>query len=174
MSFTRNATAVAACLLAGLAPLLLGATTTSAAFESTILMVHNRERASMGIAPLQWNPALAQSAQAWADHLAETGLFKHAPELPLNPQGENLWAGTKGFYPTERRADAWIREKRFFKSGTFPENSTTGNVEDVGHYTQVMWRETHEVGCAQATGVREDILVCRYSNAGNYIGDKAF
>uniref|UniRef100_UPI0035CB1093 CAP domain-containing protein n=1 Tax=uncultured Sphingomonas sp. TaxID=158754 RepID=UPI0035CB1093 len=155
-------------------PFLLGATSTGASFESTILMVHNRERVIFGVNSLHWNPELAKSAQIWADHLAATGLFEHAPELPSNPQGENLWAGTKGFYRTEQRVNAWIREKRYFKPGTFPNNSTTGNVEDVGHYTQVMWRDTQEVGCAQATGAREDILVCRYTNAGNYVGEKAF
>ena len=49
----------------------------------------------------------------------------------------------------------------------FPDNSTTGKVEDVGHYTQVIWRATSEVGCAEATSADEDILVCRYTEAGN-------
>ena len=50
----------------------------------------------------------------------------------------------------------------------------TGKVADVGHYTQLMWRDTHDVGCAVATGNREDVLVCRYSSAGNYVGERAF
>jgi uncharacterized protein YkwD len=165
---------IATGLLAAAAPILVGATSTAAEFESAVLSVHNRERISLGVAPLRWNAALARSAQTWADHLAATGAFEHAPELPSNPQGENLWEGTKGAYRVEQRVDAWIREKRFFKRGTFPDNSTTGNVEDVGHYTQVAWRDTSQVGCATATGQKNDILVCRYDNAGNYIGEIAF
>lgn len=156
------------------APALMGATSLAPFFDARILAVHNRERATLGIAPLRWNSDLAVSAQRWADHLAATGSFEHAPELPTNPQGENLWAGTKGYYPLEARIEAWIREKRYFKPGTFPDNSVTGKVADVGHYTQLMWRDTHEVGCAQATGAREDVFVCRYSSAGNYIGERAF
>jgi hypothetical protein len=44
----------------------------------------------------------------------------------------------------------------------------------VGHFTQLAWRDTREVGCARATSVREDILVCRYTQAGNYIGQQPF
>ena len=69
---------------------------------------------------------------------------------------------------------AWVREKRYFKPGTFPNNSITGNVEDVGHFTQVAWRDSREVGCAVARSDREDILVCRYTQAGNYIGEQPF
>lgn len=174
VSNTRTGSKLVACLFGACAPLLISATGIPPAFDATLLAVHNRERATMGVPPLHWNPALASSAQKWADHLAATGTFQHAPDLPGQPQGENLWAGTKGYYPLEARVEAWIREKRYFRPGTFPHNSVTGNVEDVGHYTQLMWRDTHEIGCAQASGAREDVLVCRYSNAGNYIGEEVF
>ena len=49
---------------------------------------------ALGLEPLNWNPALAQSARRWADHLASTGRFEHAPENHYAPQGENLWAGS--------------------------------------------------------------------------------
>jgi hypothetical protein len=140
-------------------------------FDRRILAAHNLERRNLGLQPLNWNPALAQSAQRWADYLAETGRFEHAPENHHAPEGENLWAGTRGYYKPEAMVDAWIREKRYFRYGVFPDNSTTGRVEDIGHYTQVVWRATHEVGCAEAASAREDILVCRYAEAGNYRGE---
>lgn len=70
--------------------------------------------------------------------------------------------------------DTWAREKRFFRHGRFPDNSTNERVGDVGHYTQLMWRATHSVGCALARGACEDVLVCRYSEAGNYKGKVPF
>ena len=165
----------AAALLTGAATrLLIGATSPQSSFDAQVLAAHNRERASMGIAPLRWNAALAKSAQAWAAHHAATGSFQHAPDAARDPQGENLWAGPKGYYLPEAQVDAWIREKRYFRPGPFPQNSTTGRIEDVGHYTQLIWRDTQEVGCARATGRQEDVLVCRYSSAGNYIGEKVF
>jgi uncharacterized protein YkwD len=144
------------------------------AFDRRILAVHNRERQNLGLEPLNWNPDLAESARRWADHLAQTGRFEHAPENHSSPEGENLWAGTKGYYTPEAMVGAWIREKRFFRPGVFPDNSTTGRVEDIGHYTQVIWRATREVGCAEATSAAEDILVCRYAEAGNYRGEQPF
>lgn len=152
-------------------PMLSGA---SDGFESRIISRHNAERARYGIPPLTWNTALAVSARVWADHLAITATFHHAPENDAAPEGENLWAGTPGRFTPEAMVDAWAREQRYFRTGRFPENSTTGRVGDVGHYTQLMWRATHSVGCALAHGEREDVLVCRYSEAGNYEGEVPF
>lgn len=156
------------------APLILGSTSLTSNFEDRVLAAHNRERSTLGVEPLNWNPALAKSAQGWADRLAAAGAFEHAPEDPRKPEGENLWAGTKSHYSVERMVDGWVREKRHFKPGRFPNNSTTGNVADIGHYTQLMWRQSRQVGCAMATGAREDVLVCRYAEAGNYRGEVPF
>jgi len=165
---------VAACATILTAPVMMGSTNPPQSFQQRILAAHNQERLECGLQPLSWNDALARSAQQWADHLAATDRFEHAPENPLAPQGENLWAGTKGYFEPEAMVDAWVREKRFFQPGVFPNNSTTGSVEDVGHFTQIVWRATTEVGCAEATSAQEDILVCRYADAGNYIGERPF
>jgi hypothetical protein len=153
------------------APVLMGS---NDGFDSRLVSRHNTERAHYAIPPLIWDPGLARSASAWADHLATSGTFRHAPENDTMPEGENLWAGTPGRFTPEAMVDAWAREQRFFRRGRFPANSTTGRVADVGHYTQLMWRATHSVGCALAHGSREDVLVCRYSQAGNYEGDMPF
>lgn len=155
-------------------PFLLGATGLTSNFETRILAAQNRERAALGVEPLRWDPALADAARRWATHLATTGGFAHAPEQPRDPQGENLWAGSRGYYSVEAMANGWAREKRYFRPGVFPDNSTTGRVEDVGHYTQMVWRDTRQVGCALASGVEEDVLVCRYSAAGNYTGERPY
>lgn len=150
-------------------PLAAGA---AGGFEQAVLLRHNVERARVGVAPMRWNPALAASAQRWANRLAATGGFEHAPGNAEAPEGENLWAGTPGYFAPEAMVDDWVREKRFFRQGIFPNNSTTGRVEDVGHYTQIIWRATLELGCARALGAREEILVCRYAEAGNYLGER--
>lgn len=139
-----------------------------------ILAEHNRERALMGVEPLSWSPSLAADAGKWANQLSRTGRFQHSPEVlsPDGTQGENLWAGTPDRFTPEAMVSAWRREKRFYRPGMFPDNSVTGRVGDVGHYTQMVWRSSRTVGCAIAKGANEDILVCRYAEGGNVVGER--
>jgi hypothetical protein len=170
----RLRSSIAACSLLLATPLMLGSTDQSSNLSARALASHNRERAGLGIPALQWDEGLARSAQGWADKLAASGEFEHAPENMAAPEGENLWAGSTGYFSIEVMVDAWIREKHHFKPGRFPANSTTGSVADVGHYTQVVWARTRRVGCALQQGQRDDVFVCRYSQAGNYAGESPF
>lgn len=174
MQSKRWKSRIAACAALLAAPLFMGSVPLPDPFDMRILTVHNQEREALGLEPLSWNEGLARSAQQWADYLADTGRFEHAPENRFAPQGENIWAGTKGYFGPEAMVDAWVREKKYFRPGVFPDNSTTGRSADVGHYTQLVWRATTEVGCAEASSTREDILVCRYAEAGNYRGERPF
>jgi Cysteine-rich secretory protein family len=138
-------------------------------FEDRILAAHNIERQSVGQPPLRWSVKLEAGAKAWADHQAATSTFEHADEVPgQQPQGETLWMGTKDAYSPEQMVGAWIDEKKLFKPGFFPNVSTTGNWVDVGHYSQVIWYKTVEIGCAKAANQKDDYLVCRYFPSGNW------
>jgi hypothetical protein len=165
--------AASALLLLG-SPAMIGTNGLTTNWQARVLASQNAERASLGLPSLNWNDDLAASAQDWADYLARSGRFEHSHENRLHPEGENLWAGTKGHYSAEAMTGAWIAEKRHFVMGTFPRNSDTGNVEDVGHYTQLVWRATRQVGCAMARSDSEDLLVCRYTQAGNWIGERPY
>lgn len=160
--------AVAMALLSGAQPRLGG-------LNSRILDSHNRERASVGVPALTWSPDLAQRAQAWADHLSETGKFEHSPNIPGRPlEGENIWGGTPGAFRPEAMVDLWISEKEYFVPGVFPANSQTGRPQDVSHYTQLIWARSGAVGCGLSGKGSEEILVCRYSEPGNVRGRDPF
>lgn len=139
-------------------------------FEGRLLGVHNAERRRMGIAPLSWNRELAGQAGSWAQSLASKGSFEHSKSR--GNVGENLWMGTSGYYSPEAMIGSFVGEKQYFRRGKFPDVSTTGNWSDVGHYTQLIWPGTKEVGCAKATGRGNDVLVCRYAPAGNVMGQQ--
>ncbi len=166
----------AALVLALTTPFAQGATGIDNNLEARLLAGHNRERAALGIAPLAWNDALARDARAYAIHLTRVGTLVHSVDDPSDPdpQGENLWAGTRGYYGPESMVGLWIAEKKDFKPGIFPNNSKSGDLENVGHYTQLMWRTSHSVGCAMARGAKDDFMVCRYSEGGNVIGERPF
>jgi hypothetical protein len=141
-----------------------------------ILAAHNRERDALRLVALKWDHDLAQDAQLWAEHLATLGYLVHSPSEAgdPDPQGENLWAGTKGHYNLSSMVARWAVEKRNYKHGIFPNVSKSGHLEDVGHYTQIVWGSTRLVGCALASGQEYEFLVCRYAEGGNIIGERVY
>lgn len=143
--------------------------------ELRLLEVHNVERRTEALPPLKWDTELEANARHYAEHLARSGEFKHSPNiLGQDLEGENLWRGTAGAFGPERMVGLWIAEKQHFVRGRFPNTSVTGNVADVSHYTQIMWRKTNKVGCAIARGKGKEVLVCRYSRPGNILGRSVF
>lgn len=142
--------------------------------QSQLLDMQNAERERLGIEPLAWSDILAEQAQEWADELAQRGVMQHSPRDTRPDIGENLWAGSAGFYQPEDMINAFIAERQYFQNNEFPDVTTTDRWQDVGHYTQIVWRDTREVGCAIAEGNDFEFLVCRYFPAGNYIGERAY
>ena len=139
-----------------------------ASFAERLLIAHNLERDRVGVPRLMWSAKLSAQAQDWADQLARSNRFEHAQDR--SGAGENLWMGPARRYSAEQMIGGFVEEVRYFRGGRFPNVSSTGSWSDVGHYTQLIWRGTQEVGCAVGQGRDSDILVCRYFPAGNVMG----
>jgi hypothetical protein len=137
-----------------------------------LLSAHNRERSEIGVPPLVWDEDLAAAAAAYAPVLARSGGLAHAPASIRQGQGENLWMGTRAAFSLEQMVRDWASEKSLFRPGIFPNVSRSGNWGDVGHYTQIVWRQTSRVGCAVHQSPASDFLVCRYSPPGNVTGQR--
>lgn len=141
-----------------------------------ILSAHNTARASVGVPALTYSDTLATSAQAWADHLKTTRNCDM--EHSSGNVGENLyWAGAWSNGPTQKIAprhvvDSWVKEK--FNYDYKSNSCAPGKV--CGHYTQVIWKNTQQVGCGMAicTNPKNQVWVCQYSPAGNHIGQKPY
>jgi uncharacterized protein YkwD len=147
------------------------ATTEQNSMIDEILNAHNQYREEVDVPPLTWSETLANHAQEWADYLVSLGGLQHSQNTG---EGENLWMGSSGNFSYTQMIETFGNEKQYFIGGIFPDVSSTGNWQDVGHYTQVVWKDTTEVGCAIASANGNDILVCRYSPPGNYRGQPAF
>ncbi len=135
--------------------------------EKKILDVHNKERSAVGIAPLTWSNSLADGAQAWANHLATTGQFAHDPVHTgtscTGPcYGENIAGFIKDVSEPNGGQTKWVNEKSQYQGGP--------SFYAVGHYTQMVWAKTKQVGCATAppSVYAYSILVCRYDPPGNF------
>lgn len=173
MSFATRAAVLAAFGLGAVAVPIAGALAApsfASQFPARIVAAHNAARAQAGVAPLAWDPALGNSAAAYARQMALTNSFQHSDRRARRGVGENLWMGTRGAFSVETMVSNWASERRMFRPGVFPAVSRTGRWTDVAHYTQIVWAATTRVGCALATNARTDYLVCHYSPAGNVDG----
>lgn len=137
---------------------------------AAVLYVHNQVRLAANVPPLIWSDRLAQGAAHWANRLAHTGYMVHSD----SKDGENIWMGTAGAFSYDLMVADWASEGRFYRAGYFPDNSSTGKWQDVGHFTQMVWRDSRQVGCAVASRADWDVLVCRYNSPGNQIGRKPY
>ncbi|HVV04493.1 MAG TPA: CAP domain-containing protein [Puia sp.] len=141
------------------------------AFVNALLGQHNTYRAVLQLPYLTWSDDLAADAKAWAVHLAAIGKGDHDQSI-RGHEGENIWWGTAGAFSYTDMVSFWGSEKKAFVYDVFP-NCRQGKAV-VGHYTQVVWKNTVSVGCALASNGQTDYLVCRYSPAGNIIGQKPY
>lgn len=177
MKFTFRQIALAVSVMSATATAAMGAPAASrlifnsqALFAMQVVAAHNWFRSTEAVEPTFWDPQLAAAADAYAVELARTGIFAHSPIAKRQGQGENLWMGSKGaFSPGSMVAD-WGSEKSMFHVGRFPNVSTTGRWEDVGHYTQIIWPTSIRVGCAMRSSAQKDYFVCRYGQPGNVFG----
>lgn len=130
------------------------------------LSAQNRYRAEVGIGNLTWSDDLAASASAWAEELAVNCELVHSS----GSHGENLWIGTTNAFTIEDVVDSWGSEKQNYN---YAENSCAEG-EVCGHYTQIVWENTTEVGCGMVSCDGWDIWVCQYLPAGNIIGQRPY
>lgn len=161
---------IAACVIAAASAVAATSSQQALSIGERILLSHNLIREKHRLAPLRWNAELEDQARDWAMRLSREDRLFHADKDTRRGRGENLWRGSKDHYKPEDMIAAFEAEGAFFRPGVFPEISHTGNWQDVGHYTQIVWPETIEVGCAVARSERDDYLVCRYYPAGNIAG----
>ena len=133
-----------------------------------ITAYHNKVRADVGVGPLQWSQGLANYAQEWTDSLASTICgMKHRTD---GLYGENLFQGTAGAFTAVDGAKAWESEKKAFQGSAL----TRSNALAVGHYTQMVWRDTRMLGCGESVCDTTLIVACNYDPPGNILGRKPF
>jgi hypothetical protein len=135
---------------------------------------HNVVRAAHGLDPLEWDPQLAQIAQAWANTCtnkdSDPSLLDHNENRSNSYPGyvgENIYASTGTPTPQEA-VNWWVGEKQWYH---YSNNTCSAPPnESCSHYTQVVWADTERVGCGVSTcpGITlRNSIVCNYSPGGN-------
>ncbi|KAM3861054.1 cysteine-rich venom protein-like [Diretmus argenteus] len=114
---------------------------------------------------MSWNSEAAANAQRWAN----TCSMNHSPassrKISTSGCGENLYmANAKN--PWSNAVQAWYNEVKDWRYG---KGSFNGG--EVGHFTQVVWYRSNQVGCAVAycpNAKYKYFYVCQYCPPGNY------
>lgn len=155
--------------------------------ETEMVGAHNKWRKTVATPDIKWSSSLATTAQTYADKLKTQGCKPvHSGAAGL---GENLfWASalttistsSTGVKTTSTKpqavtptqvTDSWGNEVNNYTYST--NTCATGKV--CGHYTQVIWKSTTEVGCGNAVCAdNTQIWVCNYTPPGNFVGQKPY
>ena len=151
----------------------------SSADQDSILSLHNAERKQVGVPAISWSDSVANAAQSWADHIASLGLTAekfppHATWEERSPQGENLAWGPKGAFSVSELAQGWADEKAIYDGHPLSPADFLPDAPMIGHYTQMVWSSTTEIGCGLASDAIQDYLVCRYNPSGNSYGQTPY
>ncbi|NXH48561.1 PI16 inhibitor, partial [Dicaeum eximium] len=144
--------------------------------KKIILDEHNKYRSQVSppakaMMKMTWDKELEALAQSYA----EKCIWDHNKER--GRRGENLFA----MAPTlelEFAVEDWNGEEKFYNLTT----STCVAGQMCGHYTQVVWSNTHQIGCGahfceKIDGIETEnmhLLVCNYYPPGNVKGKKPY
>jgi pathogenesis-related protein 1 len=151
---------------------LLGGELTSQEIKEGLKLM-NQLRAEVKISPLRWSEKLARNAQAWAEKLANSGQFKHSETH--GKYGENIFvAWGKRPVTLKDAVLTWGAEKVDYLGGAIRSKNYCKPGKMCGHYTQIVWKTTTEVGCGKAIHKGRTYIVCQFAPPGNYLGRKPY
>ena len=132
-----------------------------------VLRRHNVYRCMHGVPLLSWSTRLQQQAQAWADHTQ--GAMYHGGHDGAGQNLATMWP--RSYFDDVRGVQMWYEEIKLTSNGLV---NSFGHL--TGHYTQVVWRGTAQIGCAHYLRNTCDgssnpcLLVCHYFPPGNVGG----
>ena len=147
-----------------------------ATLRSVAVSQHNTYRATHKSPNITISDSLNSSAQAWAENIASSGQFAHSTNR--NNVGENIYASfttQTSIDPTTLGNEAvskWYGEVKDYNY------ASPGFSSNTGHFTQVVWKGSTQLGCGAAQGTKTMngttynafYVVCQYAAAGNMQG----
>ncbi|XP_053976943.1 uncharacterized protein LOC128885784 isoform X1 [Hylaeus anthracinus] len=135
-------------------------------FINGCLETHNFYRSRHGVPPLRLSKQLCKTSQDWANILATRGRLEHRANIDY---GENLYcmwsSNPKTIVSGDEPVNEWYAEEAQHQYGKEPTTLKTG------HFTQVVWKDSTELGVGMARNRNGEVyVVCNYNPAGNYLG----
>lgn len=144
-----------------------------------IVRIHNHVRGEVGAGALKWNCDLAKFSQDWAnaDTFEHSTVQQREQIIKGGVAGENLAIDSGSTALMADLNKGWIDERLNYTHS----NNTCAPDKVCGHYTQMVWRASQEIGCgiirnSKKLGdeFRSSYLVCTYYPGGNTVGEKPY
>jgi len=160
-------------------------------YASTVLFHHNMHRANHSASSLTYSSTLA----AYATSLTQScnGLSSTSNSTVDSPYSTNTYAyytsnredSSTESEQTARAISTWYNEEldTYIADSAGMTTEPTDYTNGILHFSQVVWKDTTEVGCAatkcqEDTGLNPDnvwpvswAVACAYSSAGNCVGN---
>lgn len=137
--------------------------------RNDILERHNLYRKRHQVGQLTREPEIEKLAQDHADKCALLGYIKLSSNTYKDQAlGENSYQGYNNGYVGTASVDLWYNDSLSY------DFSNPGYKEGVGHFTQIVWKNSKKIGCGIAVDDKETYYVtCHYYPAGNYLSQFA-
>lgn len=152
-------------------------------YQQAVLQHHNYHRANHSAKPLKWSPRMASIARA----IAQKCVYQHDVQTGGGGYGQNIAAGAPFKDISNVITDQFYNNEVNLYPGYGDDNPDMTNFHEWGHFSQIVWTDTTEVGCftydcskkkgglGKITGVYGNIAplftVCNYYPPGNYMGE---
>jgi hypothetical protein len=149
-------------------------------FVQNSLYHHNVHRANHSAPDVSWSESLASSAQ----ELANSCNYGHNTEIGGGGYGQNIAMyaatndlGTEVQFIRTSITEYWYNKEIDLYGNAYGSEPGMGGFHEWGHFSQIVWKGTTQVGCAVAycgSGLASYpgyYSVCNYSPPGNYQGE---
>ncbi|KAJ3670083.1 hypothetical protein LUZ60_010407 [Juncus effusus] len=152
-----------ACVMA----LVMTQTTLAQNTVQDYLDAHDKARSSVGVGNVSWNNTVQSYAQSYANMRKSDCKLTHSG----GPYGENLFWGS-GDYSGIDAVNLWVSEKQYYDYSS----NTCESGKVCGHYKQVVWRKSTQIGCAKVVcnNNKGVFIICSYYPPGNYAGQRPY
>jgi uncharacterized protein YkwD len=144
-------------------------------YQPEVLECHNVHRANHSSPKIEWSDSLA----ATAGKIAKTCVYAHSMGVDGGHYGQNIAAGVTAAGISHIISDQFYNNEINAFGNQYGDPRPTG-LEEWGHFSQLVWKNTDQVGCATQycpnglanTGshVKPYFTVCNYSPPGNVAG----